>query len=110
MHTRWGILGTGRMAETIAAELATLREAGLEARAVASRSAPKAADFAARHGIPRHWGSYAELAADPEVDVVYVATPHTLHAENMLACVRAGKAVLCEKPFTINTREARSVI
>ena len=75
MHIRWGILGTGRMAETIAAELATLREAGLELRAVASRRASKAQDFAARHGIPRHWGSYAELAADPEADVVYVASP-----------------------------------
>lgn len=97
------------MADTIAAELTSLREAGLELTAVASRSAAKAEAFAARHGARKHCGSYAALATDPDVDVVYVATPHTLHYENMLACVRAGKAVLCEKPFTINAREARTV-
>lgn len=107
---RWGLMGTGRMAATIAAELVTMGGEGMELVAVASRSAEKAKAFAERHGIHRFWGSYGELARDRDVDVVYVATPHSLHAENMLACVRGGKAVLCEKPFTINAREAREVI
>ncbi|MEP7246418.1 MAG: Gfo/Idh/MocA family oxidoreductase [Gammaproteobacteria bacterium] len=111
MHTvRWGILGTGRMAATLARELTAMRAEGIELVAVASRDVQKAREFAALHGIPHTWGSAADLAADREVDAVYVATPHTLHHENMLTCLRGSKAVLCEKPFTINAAQAQAVI
>ena len=105
---RWGILGTGAIAQKFAAGLAELGDA--ELAAVGSRSAAGAAEFAAAHGGPRAHGSYAALAADPAVDVVYIATPHSLHHEHALLCLAAGKAVLCEKPFTINAREAAAVI
>src|SRR5258705_890508 len=107
---RWGILGTGRMASTVAAELATLRPQGMELFAVASRNAEQARAFAARYGAVRSCADYSSLVNDPDVDLVYIATPHALHHQNMLACIRAGKSVLCEKPFTINASEAREVI
>ena len=107
---RWGILGTGRMAATIASELATMRNEGHELVAVASRHLPKALEFAAQHRIPRAVGQYDEIVHDREVDAIYVATPHSLHAANMLACLAGGKAVLCEKPFTLNAGQASAVI
>ena len=109
-RVRWGILGTGRMAATIASELATIRDEGHELVAVASRHLPKALEFAARHRIPRALGQYDEIMIDREVDAIYVATPHSLHAANMLACLAGGKAVLCEKPFTLNAGQASAVI
>ena len=107
---RWGILGTGRMASVVAREFQELRGDGIELVAVASRRLQSAQEFAERHGIRKSWGDYASLAGDPEVDAVYIATPHSLHHSNMLACLRGAKAVLCEKPFTINAREAAEVI
>jgi predicted dehydrogenase len=106
----WGICGTGRMASVIATELAALRGAGAELRAVGSRSLTAAQAFATRHGVPRAHASYAALAHDPDVDVVYVATPPSLHAEHTLACLEQGKAVLCEKPFARNAAEAARMI
>src|ERR1700741_3463232 len=107
---RWGILGTGRMASTIAAELASLRPQGIELVAVASRSAGRARASPARYGVGPSCADYSSLVTDPDVDLVYIATPHALHHQNMLACIRAGKSVLCEKPFTINAGEAREEI
>lgn len=107
---RWGICGTGRMANTIAAELTALRDAGAELCAVGSRSIDAARDFANRHGAPRAHGSYANLARDPEIDVIYIATPPSLHCENALACIENRKAVLCEKPFALNAGEAAQMI
>ncbi|MGH8265072.1 MAG: Gfo/Idh/MocA family protein [Steroidobacterales bacterium] len=107
---RWGILGTGRMAETVAKEFAALRAEGIDLAGVASRSTDKAHAFAGRHGIPKPFGDYAKLAADPGIDAIYIATPHTEHAGNMLSAIAGGKAVLCEKPFTVNARQARIVI
>ncbi len=104
----WGILGTGRIAGNFAADLALLPDAELVA--VGSRSEATAQSFAGRFGAPHAHGSYEALAADPAVEVIYIATPHPLHAENMKLCLRAGKAVLCEKPFTLNAREAEEVI
>jgi predicted dehydrogenase len=98
------------MASTIATELAALRDEGHELVAVASRRRQTAADFAARHGIPYAIEGYDALACDGRVDAVYVATPHVLHCSNMLACLAGGKAVLCEKPFTINASQASAVI
>jgi predicted dehydrogenase len=105
---RWGILGTGGIAGKFAAGLAALDDAQLVA--VGSRSAESAAAFGERFAIPRRHASYAALAHDPAVDAIYVATPHTLHHENTLLCLRAGKAVLCEKPFTINAGQAAELI
>jgi predicted dehydrogenase len=78
--------------------------------AVGSRSAEKAAAFGAEFGAERCHASYEALAGDRQVDAVYVATPHPLHAANSILCLQAGKAVLCEKPFTVNAAQAREVI
>lgn len=109
---RWGIFGTGRMAATMAAELSSdsLREAGAELIAVASRSARSATEFSDRFGIGYAYGSYQELAGDSAVDAVYIATPPSTHAAHMMMCLERGRAVLCEKPFTIDATQARQVV
>jgi predicted dehydrogenase len=104
---RWGILATGGIAHTFARDL---KWAGLTIQAVGSRSQESADAFAAEYGIPSAHGSYEALVADPEVDIVYIATPHPFHAENAKLALNAGKHVLLEKPFTINAREAREVV
>jgi predicted dehydrogenase len=81
-----------------------------ELTAVGSRSAEAGADFARRFGARRHHASYADLAADPDVDIVYIATPHSGHYPNVLLCLEAGKSVLCEKPFTLNATQARELV
>jgi dihydrodiol dehydrogenase / D-xylose 1-dehydrogenase (NADP) len=105
---RWGILGTGTIADKFAHALKFVK--GAELAAVGSRSAEKATRFAKRHSIERSYGSYEALVANPGIDVVYIATPHIFHAENSLLCLKAGKAVLCEKPFAMNAAEAEKVI
>jgi predicted dehydrogenase len=105
---RWGILSTGRIAGVFATGLAALPDA--ELLAVGSRSAESANTFGDRFNIPRRYASYEELVSDPDIDAIYVATPHSSHAEETLRCLRAGKAVLCEKPFTINAAEAERVV
>lgn len=107
-NTGWGIIGTGWIADQFATGLALLPEA--ELRAVGSRARESADRFADRFGVPRRHASYEALVNDPEVDVVYVATPHSEHKENCLLCLGAGKPVLCEKPFSINAAEAKEVI
>jgi dihydrodiol dehydrogenase / D-xylose 1-dehydrogenase (NADP) len=104
---RWGILGTGNIARKFACGLRLARDSELVA--VGSRSAQTASAFAREFGVARAHGSY-EALMDDDVDVVYVATPHPMHLDNMLLCLRAGKAVLCEKPFTLNEAEARQAI
>jgi predicted dehydrogenase len=81
-----------------------------EVFAVGSRSDASAAKFADKWNIPCRHASYDGLASDPDVDVVYVATPHPFHAENAELCLQAGKAVLCEKPFCVNAAEAERVV
>ena len=103
---RWGILATGGIAHAFTSDLQT---AGLDVAAVGSRSAESAQRFADEFGIPRAHGSYDELAADPDVDIVYIATPHPAHAENAIAMLDAGKHVLVEKPFTLTAAEAAAV-
>jgi len=103
---RWGILATGGIAHAFTSDL---RTAGLDIRAVGSRRPEAAAAFAAEFDIPHAHGSYEELAADPDVDIVYVATPHPMHAEDALLCLKAGKHVLVEKSFTVNARQAQEV-
>lgn len=96
----WGILGPGRIATRFATDLGNLPEARLVA--VGSRSVERAELFAQRFHVERSYGSYEELARDPDVDVIYVATPHPFHPEHAMLCLRHGKAVLCEKPMAVN--------
>jgi predicted dehydrogenase len=105
---RWGILAPGEIAEAWTKTL----HANTDQRVVAvgSRNADRAAAFAIRHGIPRSYGSYEQLAADPEVDVVYVAPPHTEHARLALLAISAGKHVLIEKPMAVSEAEARVIV
>ena len=105
---RWGILGTGPMAAVFVRDLARLPEA--RAVAVGSRSAKSAADFAQRLGIDRSFDSYDALLADPEIDVVYIATVNVTHHSLCLRALDAGKPVVCEKPFTLNAAQAREVV
>jgi predicted dehydrogenase len=105
---RWGILGTGGIAHTFATDL-RLTDSGVVA-AVGSRAAATADEFADEYGIPNRHDSYASLVADPDVDVVYVATPHPSHRDNAVLALRAGKPVLVEKPFAMNAAEARDVV
>lgn len=105
---RLGILGTGNMARQIAR--ACTHAGNIELLAVASRSAESAQQFASEFELPKHYGSYEALAADPGIDLVYVSTPHSCHRDNSLMCLDAGKAVICEKPFAINAREAAEII
>jgi predicted dehydrogenase len=105
---RWGIVGPGRIAESVVPDFAVVE--GAQVLAVASRSAHRAADFARRHGVERAYGSYAELIADPDVDVLYVATPHPQHHAVALAGLRAGKALLVEKSFTATAGGAAEIV
>jgi len=105
---RWGILGTGGIAGSFAADL-RLTDSGVVV-AVGSRSQASADRFADEFGIARRHGGYESLAADPEVDVVYVATPHPMHRDNAILALRAGKHVLVEKPFMMNAAQARDVV
>ncbi len=105
---RWGILGTGIVARDFAAGLAVVPDA--ELLAVGSRARETAEGFGEAYGVPRRYASYEALAADPEVDVAYVATPHTLHRDNTLLCLRSGKSVLCEKPFALNAGQAGEMV
>jgi predicted dehydrogenase len=106
--TRWGILATGQIAARFVQDLRLLPDA--EVVAVGSRSVDAARLFADHHGIPRAYGSWAELAADDEVDVVYVATPHAAHYDATMTCLSAGRAVLCEKPFTLDLATSTELI
>lgn len=103
---RWGILATGGIATAFASDL---RTAGLDVVAVGSRTQESADEFAARFEIPRAHGSYVDLAEDPEVDIIYVATPHPMHHEDARLALQNGKHVLVEKAFTLNRAEAEDL-
>jgi predicted dehydrogenase len=105
---RWGIVGPGRIAENLVRDFAVVD--GARAVAVASRSRSRAEDFARRHGIERAHGSYADILADPDVDVLYLATPHPQHHAIALGALRAGKALLIEKAFTATLAGAQEVV
>ncbi len=106
--TRWGILGCGRIARKFASDLAHVQDARLVA--VASRGRERAEAFGREFPCRYQHDSYEALASNPEVDVIYVASPHGLHHEHTLLCLHHHKAVLCEKAFAINTRQAREMI
>jgi predicted dehydrogenase len=105
---RWGILATGGIAAAFTADLVDLPDA--EVVAVASRSEASAKAFAERFGIERAYGDWDALAEDADIDVVYVATPHAAHRAAAGLCLTAGRNVLCEKAFTLNTREAEELV
>ncbi len=104
---RWGILGTGKIARAFAHALNDTPGAVLAA--VASRSIESAQAFAGEFGAAPY-GSYQALADAPDIDIVYIGTPHPMHVENARMLLNAGKAVLCEKPFTMNAREAAEIV
>jgi predicted dehydrogenase len=105
---RWGILGTGKIAKAFATALRETPDAKLVA--VASRAVDSATKFGQEYGAERFHGSYQALADDPDVDVIYIGTPHPMHHENALMCLNGGKAVLVEKSFTMNRRQAEDII
>jgi predicted dehydrogenase len=105
---RWGIIGTGGIASSFAKDL--LRFSDHKVVAVGSRGQGKADEFAAKFGIPRAYPSYEALVADPEVDAVYVSTPHPYHCANTILALEAGKHVLVEKPFAMDAGQARRMI
>jgi predicted dehydrogenase len=103
-HLRWGILATGSIANQFAEGLKLAKYGELVA--VGSRTLSRAEEFCAKHG-GKAYGSYEEVLADPNVDAVYIATPHHTHMADTIAVAKAGKAILCEKPFTLNAHEAK---
>lgn len=105
---RWGILGTGSIAHDFVQGVQILPDAVVGA--VGSRTQAKADQFAQSYGIAKSYGSYEALVQDPDLDVIYVGTPNHIHKANCLMALEAGKAVLCEKPFTMNAAEAREVV
>lgn len=104
---RWGILGLGKIARSFATDLALVPDAELVA--VASRDAAKSKAFATEFKVPKDYTSYQEMLLDPQVQAVYIATPHTFHLEHSLLAIRAGKHVLCEKPMGINVQEVHEL-
>lgn len=108
---RWGFLGCGSIANRLGTDVAKLTDHKIQA--IASRDAEKAAKYAEKFGVPtQHTGTdaYQKLVNDPDVDVIYVATPHNFHLEHASLALNAGKPVLCEKPFTVNLKEAEQLV
>ncbi|UOW01825.1 Gfo/Idh/MocA family oxidoreductase [Agrococcus sp. SCSIO52902] len=103
----WGILGPGRIADAFARDLAT---GGHRLVAVGSRNGERAAAFAAEHGIPNVHASYEALVADPDVDVIYIATPHSHHREHALLAIEGGKHLLIEKAITTTGDDAQAIV
>ena len=105
---KWGIIGTGSISHLFAQGLKDASGANLYC--IASRSKQKADAFARNYNIPVAYGSYEELADDPHVEIVYIGTPNSLHCDNSLLCLQKKKAVLCEKPFAMNTDQVEKMI
>ena len=105
---RWGIIGLGKIANKFAQDLLTIENTQLYA--VASRSQEKANAFASKYKATKAYATYNDLVNDPNIDAVYVATPHVFHKENTMLCLKKGIAVLCEKPFAMNTEEVNEMI
>lgn len=105
---RWGILGLGKIANSFAKDLQQVT--GSELYAVASRSQEKADEFGKNYNATKCYSSYEALAEDPQVDAVYIATPHVRHHDDTLLCLTNGKAVLCEKPFAMNLAQVEEMI
>jgi predicted dehydrogenase len=105
---RWGILAPGKMAAKFTNGLKLLEKA--ELYAAGSRDLERARKFTADHGYKKAYGSYEELAEDPDIDIVYIASPHSLHFEQTLLCLKNKKAVICEKAFALNSRQVEEMV
>ena len=105
---RWGTLGCGSIARKFIEDMAYSKYGVIHA--VGSRSAARSKTFAQELNVPKSHGSYEDLVANPEVDIVYVATPHPVHMEHTLLALKAGKPVLCEKPVSMNARQLKRMI
>lgn len=105
---RWGIVGAGRIANTFARDMPSTKSGVLHA--VAARSGDSAQEFAACHDVHTAYEGYGPLYADPDIDAIYIATPHNLHLQHASYALRAGKAVLCEKPITTSADECQALI
>ena len=106
---RFGIIGPGKIATKFCESLQTLSH-GAQVYAVASRDGKRAREFAATFNAPKFYSSYQELVDDPQVDIVYIATPHPFHFEQTMLCLNHGKAVLCEKPLTISLNQTAQLV
>ena len=104
----WAILGCGKIAKKFSEDLSLLSNANLYA--AASRNLDNANQFAKELGFEKAYGSYKEMVNDPNVDVVYIATPHSMHLEHSILCLEHKKAVLCEKAFAMNSKEVQQMV
>lgn len=107
-HFRWGLIGPGRIAENFAQALTVIDDA--ELYAIASRNEQRASNFANKYKIENIYLDYNELVNDGKIDAVYIATPHRFHYEQIKLCLEAGKAVLCEKPLTVNAAQSQELM
>jgi predicted dehydrogenase len=105
---KWGILAPGKMSAKFTRALKLLDN--VELYAVGSRDTGRAKQFADEFGFTKYYGSYKELAEDEAVDIIYIASPHSFHYEHAMLCINNGKAVLCEKAFALNSREAEEIL
>ncbi|PNI29173.1 DHDH isoform 1 [Pan troglodytes] len=110
MALRWGIVSVGLISSDFTAVLQTLPRSEHQVVAVAARDLSRAKEFAQKHDIPKAYGSYEELAKDPNVEVAYIGTQHPQHKAAVMLCLAAGKAVLCEKPMGVNAAEVREMV
>ncbi|XP_033845475.1 dihydrodiol dehydrogenase, tandem duplicate 1 [Periophthalmus magnuspinnatus] len=110
MATRWGLCGAGKISHDFSVAMKTLPPGDHQIAVVASRSLERAQEFAKKHGIPKAYGSYEELAIDPDIDIVYIGVLHTQHWKVGLLFLKAGKNVLCEKPFAMNSRQVQDLV
>ena len=104
----WGIIGLGNIAHKFAEDLRSIPDTALYA--VASRSQKKADTFAKKYKAKKAYGSYNDLVKDPNIDAIYIATPHTFHRAHTLLCLKYHIPVLCEKPFAMNVQEVKQMI
>ena len=105
---RWAVWGAGAIANKVISDLHLVESATLHA--AGARNIERARSFAQQHGAARSYDSLPAMLQDAAIDIVYVATPHHLHMQDCIACIEAGKAVLCEKPFTLNATQAQRVV
>ncbi|HVW58956.1 MAG TPA: Gfo/Idh/MocA family oxidoreductase, partial [Puia sp.] len=105
---RWGIIGPGKIAHKFAVALTLAGDAQLDA--IASRDGSRAREFAEKYNVPRHYDSYEALVKDPDIDAIYVSTPHAFHCDQTILALTHGKPVLCEKPMALTQREVGKMV
>ena len=108
LKKNWGILGAGTIASKLAKGVSQIDDAVLYA--VGSRDIAKSKEFALKYGAQKAFGSYEELCQCPDIDVIYIATPHSFHKEHAMLALKNGKNVLCEKPFSLNLKDSEEIL